>query len=116
MAQIAREKGCARSTVGKAFKINKIVRGSNDAACHACGQVPFGFRVQKGQLVPHQKEQSTIDYIVALRQGGCSFGQIADHLNSNGVPTKNRAKAWDRPTIFKICQREENDLKNRCQK
>ncbi len=116
MAQIAREKGCARSTVGEALKINKIVRGSNDAVRHAYGQVPFGFRVQRGQLVPHQKEQSTIDHIVALRQGGSSFGQIADHLNSNGVPTKNRAKEWDRPTIFKICRREENDLKNRCQK
>ncbi|MEZ4871342.1 MAG: hypothetical protein R2827_03660 [Bdellovibrionales bacterium] len=74
-------------------------RCSNDAARHAAGQVPFGYRVQRGQLVPHLKEQATISQMVALREDGCSFGQIVDHLNSNEVPTKNRTRAWDRPTV-----------------
>jgi hypothetical protein len=105
MAQIAREKGCVRWTVGAALKTNEVARGSNDVIRYAPGQVPYGFRVHRGQLVLHQQEQVAIDQIVALRHKGFSFGQIVDHLNSNGVPTKNRVKGWDRPTIYKILKR-----------
>ncbi len=105
MAQIAREKGCARSTVGEALKSHSLERCQDDPVSYAAGQVPFGFRLQKGRLVVHRKEQSVIAHIVTLRGEGLSFGKIADHLNSNGVPTKNKSKGWDRPTIYKIVKR-----------
>ncbi len=47
MGQIAREKGCAGSTVGEALNANSMNGGPNEVARHADRQNPFGFRVRK---------------------------------------------------------------------
>lgn len=68
------------------------------------GQVPYGWRIVNGQLVPHKGEQEIIAKLAELRQTGMSYGTLANWLNENGVKTKNGGK-WDRPTVYKILKR-----------
>lgn len=108
MAQIARERGCARSTVGRAVvELGFGVRARKELRCSK-GQVPFGFRIIEGSLVPHRGERLIVDRMAKMRDEGASYGKIAAWLNSEHVKTKNRVRAWDRPTVFKILRRVEN--------
>ncbi len=102
MNQIALERGCARSTVGAALKeLGFAIRARSDLQCSK-GQVPFGFRIVKGNLVAHGGETAVLNRMAELKKTGASYGEIADWLNRQKIPTKNKAKKWDRPTIYKI--------------
>jgi hypothetical protein len=102
MNQIARERGCARSTVGAALTdFGFEIKVRKDLRCNM-GQVPFGFRIVCGNLVPHRAEKLALDKMTGMRIAGSSYGQIAAWLNSERIKTKNRAAKWDRPTVYKI--------------
>ena len=105
MNQIAREKGCARSTVSVALrKLGIAIKARSDLQCSK-GQVPFGFRIVKGNVVTHGGEATVLDQMADLKKTGASYGEIASWLNNQGVKTKNGARQWDRPTIFKMLKR-----------
>jgi hypothetical protein len=105
MNQIALDRGCARSTVGAALKeLGFAIRARSDLQCSK-GQVPFGFRIVKGNLVAHGGETAVLNQMAELKRTGASYGEIASWLNSHGVKTKNGARQWDRPTIFKMLKR-----------
>lgn len=104
MAQIAREKSCARSTIGAALRKSSICR-STKPENSLSGQVPYGFRLEYGVLVQHKSERQVIDQMIGRRASGDSYGKIADWLNSEEIKTKNKTKAWDRVTVFKILRR-----------
>jgi hypothetical protein len=106
MAQIAYEKGCARSTVGKALDDFKLSTDKSERMNVRPGQVPYGFRVKHGRLVPHQGEKQVIAYLSEMKSQGSTYGQMVQWLNKHGVITKNRANGWDRPTVYKILKRE----------
>lgn len=102
MAQIARERGCARSTVAVTL-VNLGFRIGTRKHFRCCkGQMPFGFRTVHGNLVTREVESAVIKQMTAMRNSGASFGQIATWLNLEKVPTKNRVGRWDRPTVYKI--------------
>jgi Recombinase len=112
MAQIARERGCVRSTVraalvGLGFK----TQDRKELNCNK-GQVPFGFRVVHGNLVPHQGEKAVLGRMADLKNTGATYGEIAKWLNTQGVKTKNGAQKWDRPTIFKMLKNFPTALSN----
>lgn len=48
------------------------------------GKVPFGFRVNEGQLVPHDGDQEAIREMIALRKQGKALRAIADAMRANG--------------------------------
>lgn len=111
MAQIAREKGCARSTVAAALvNLGFEIRARKDLRCSK-GQVPFGFRVIHGNFVSHSSELEVINKMIQMKHRGMSYGEIAKWLNLSKIPTKNRSKKWDRPTVFKIIGRNINPNK-----
>ena len=47
------------------------------------------------------------DYILELRKDGMSFEKIAQHLESNGVPTLSGRGTWRGPAISKLCKEME---------
>ncbi len=102
MNQIAREKGCARSTVSVALgKLGFTIKAQSELQCSK-GQVPFGFRSVHGNLVPHLGENEVLSQMADMRSSGASFGQIVTWLNSERIQTKKRIGKWDRPTVYKI--------------
>jgi DNA invertase Pin-like site-specific DNA recombinase len=65
-------------------------------------KVPFGYRVDAGELVVDVAEQAVIGRMRVLRQRGFSFRQIAGLLTDEGVPTKRNAPTWNKTTIERI--------------
>ena len=104
--QIAREICSARSTVKEALgRFGVPLRPNDEAHRLNKGQLAFGERMINGKVVPHLTEQRVLEQIIKLRRSGKSYGAIVGWLNSQGLPSKNRAGAWDRPTIYKILKR-----------
>ena len=68
------------------------------------GEVPYGFTVIDGALVPDQEEQDILRRIRCLRADGMSYQQIADCLNGDGVMAKKGGQ-WSRVRVFKIMQK-----------
>ena len=112
MAQVAREKGCARSTVSSAITRFGLIRDNRSPnPCHK-GQLAYVEKMVNGRIVQHKAEQVVVQAIVRMRKSGSSYKEIADWLNNEGYPTKNRTKRWSRPTIYKIVKREEFFVQN----
>jgi len=103
ISQIAREIGCARSTVGAAlnsFGIRRLARSPHNQG----GQIAYGKRFAKGYVVRHRKEEAVIRDIQSMRANGFSYEKIAERLNRTNIPTKSRSCHWSRSTIYKIVQ------------
>ena len=108
MAQIAREKGCARSTVSSAISEHGLKQHGRFRSYRCKGQLAYGEKMINGRVVPHHGEQRVFQKIMDMRSDGLSYGAIVNWLNSNGHPTKNRTKGWDRPTVYKILNRRKS--------
>lgn len=115
-SEISRLIFSARSTVKCALvRFGIQLRSTTEAKRLNKGQLAYGERWLKGDIVASPKEQRVLDEMRRLRHDGNSYGQIAQWLNSSRIPTKNRAKAWDRPTVYKIlknCEKRLNALNN----
>jgi site-specific DNA recombinase len=70
------------------------------------GDVPFGFRLRRGKLVPHVKEQRAIALIQELRERGSSLRAIAAELKDQGYRTKTGRKNWNPKTVSTVLERE----------
>lgn len=62
---------------------------------------PYGFKLDKGRLVPNDSEISTVREIYVRYLAGESLQVIADGLNSRGIPTK-KGSHWRKETVSKI--------------
>lgn len=69
-------------------------------------RVPLGFVRVGDDLVEHRAEMQTIELIQQLRTLGRNYTQIAEHLNTNRVPTK-RGGRWYASSVRYILR---NDL------
>ena len=65
------------------------------------GAVPFGFDNGNGQLTPNTDEMETAQDIISLKQGGKSYLHISDHLNAQGIASKNGGK-WYPKTVLGV--------------
>lgn len=102
MNQIARDRGCARSLVRSALaKANIQTKLITELNCSK-GQLAYGEQLVSGKIVPHKAELKVVQKILELRGAGATYSAVADWLNDQGIPTKNGAKNWQRPTVFKI--------------
>ena len=66
------------------------------------GQVGFGEKLVKGQIVPHVGELNVIEEMKGMRAEGYSYQKIADWLNLKKMPTKNGKNNWSRTVVYKI--------------
>jgi site-specific DNA recombinase len=70
------------------------------------GDVPFGFKLRAGLLVPDTVEQRAIALINQLRANGHSLRAIARHLEAEGYRTKSGRLHWHPKTVAAIVDRE----------
>ena len=108
LAYIAKLSGVSKTTVKKRVKSSGLIRQDNRPRLQ--GQVPYGWRLLKGRLVKHLREQKNIAEMAAKRTDGASYGDLVDWLNENEMKTKNGARKWDRPTVYKILKLRLSEL------
>jgi site-specific DNA recombinase len=70
------------------------------------GDLPFGYRLADGHLVPHRHEQKAIALIRDLRAKGYSLRGIAGELEAHGYRTKTGRTHWNPKTVSAIIDRE----------
>jgi hypothetical protein len=72
------------------------------------GHIPFGYRLADDgvALILVPAEQEVIQKILASREAGMSLREIADHLNSLAIPTKNGGKGWQPTTVNRVICRQ----------
>jgi site-specific DNA recombinase len=70
------------------------------------GDVPFGYRLNDGRLVPYKREQKAIALIRDLHAKGYSLRGIAGELEAHGYRTKTGRKHWNPKTVAAIIDRE----------
>lgn len=103
--QIAAQSFSARSTVSKYLKLYGIAPEEGLLVSRDKGQLAFGERHSKGELVSHQREQRVIQLMLKLRSTGLSYWKIADELTKKEIPTKNGNVVWKAASVMKICKR-----------
>lgn len=67
--------------------------------------VPFGYTAVEGRLVAVQQEAAIVRDILALREAGQSFAEIAHTLNVQGIPGK-RGGRWFASTVRYVIKRQ----------
>jgi DNA invertase Pin-like site-specific DNA recombinase len=92
------------------FERNIIAERTTAALRHkkAHGEVynhaPYGYIPIDGALVPDAAEQAVIAKMANLRSEGVSYGEIANVLNREKIPTKKRG-TWGAQTVYNILGR-----------
>lgn len=56
--------------------------------------IPYGLKVQGGEIVPYVKEQKALVLMKKRREAGQSFGAIARELNTKGFRSKSGHGKW----------------------
>lgn len=64
---------------------------------------PFGYRIVCGEIVPHESEAATVQWIFATYLAGASYSTLVGALQERGVPydtgkpwNKNKKIFWER--------------------
>ncbi|MBF0205285.1 MAG: recombinase family protein [Oligoflexia bacterium] len=67
-------------------------------------EVPFGYRMVKGTLVPFKKEQAVVVKIkqMRVRAPGMTLRKIAAKLNEWKIPTKCKAEVWHPEMVRRV--------------
>lgn len=99
--QIADKYGSSRQTISQALKRY----GIKQTPRLNLGQISYGQQLKKGRLVSNAKEIAVVQKITSMRESGNSYWVIADWLNAQGYPTKNRVQSWSAVTVYKIVKR-----------
>ena len=66
------------------------------------GDVPYGYRVRGGKLVPYNREQKAIREILDLRARGETLRGICKALESSGYSRKRGSRNWHPQTVASI--------------
>jgi site-specific DNA recombinase len=68
---------------------------------------PYGYSLVEGGYLLNESEIQTIAQITKLREvGKCSYQEIANHLNQEGIPTRF-GRAWAKQTVQRLHTRQE---------
>ena len=102
---ISQISGLSKTTIKEKIKQYGLEKNKNIKPL--LGQVPYGWRVVKGQLVTHKGEQEVVQKMSMLSKKGKSLRQIAKYLQDNGVRPKNGTK-WQAASILKILRRHKS--------
>jgi hypothetical protein len=90
IAQIAAQILSSREAVRMGLIEHGIKRKGQGKPGLRPAQVPYGYRLSNGVMVPHLGEQKVISSVKKMSNEGLSYRKICEFLISVGVPTKNR--------------------------
>jgi len=65
------------------------------------GTVPYGFRLEDGQVIPHDDEQEIVALVGRLRAAGASLREIAAELDTQGFRPRDGDR-WHPNTVRRI--------------
>lgn len=105
IAQIARETLSSKSAVRDALIEFGLKLKPQGKPGLRPAQVPYGFRMLNGLMVPHLGEQRVIASIKKMVDGGLSYRKVCEFLTSVGVPTKNKGRGWQPEMIRRLLVR-----------
>lgn len=67
--------------------------------------VPYGYERNKGKLIRNEQEQKIILRIKRLKRDGKSYNKIAEILNEQGIPTRNKDAKWHDSTVWYVIRK-----------
>jgi hypothetical protein len=105
IAQIAAQILSSREAIRMGLIDCGIKRKSQGKPGLRPAQVPYGYRLSNGVMVPHLGEQKVISSIKKMTDEGLSYRKICEFLISVGVPTKNRGQSWHPEMIRRVLDR-----------
>lgn len=70
------------------------------------GDIPFGYRVRKGKLYPHEDEQRAVRLIMDLAREGRSLRGICRELEAAGIARKRGSRDWHPEIVQRVIIRE----------
>ena len=70
------------------------------------GDVPYGYLVEDGKLIPHPEERQAVALILDLHAAGFSLRAIARELEARGHLTRRGLTKWHPDTVAGILERE----------
>lgn len=95
------------------FERDQVSERTRLALAHkrACGEktggdIPYGYRLEAGRLLPDAPEQKAIGLIHRLHGKGYSLRGIAHVLEARGYRTKTGRANWNPKTVAAIMERE----------
>ncbi|MEW6352210.1 MAG: recombinase family protein [Thermodesulfobacteriota bacterium] len=84
----------------------KVALARKRERCEYCGgQVPYGYSVQNGKLIPNTEEQQVIRKVRNLRRKGFSIRRIVEHLTEHGILNR-KGKAFGKTSVERILKKE----------
>jgi hypothetical protein len=105
IAQIARETLSSKSAVREALlEFGFKLKGQGKPGLRPA-QVPYGYRMSDGLMVPHLGEQRVVASVKKMVDGGLSYRKVCEFLTSVGVPTKNKGKSWQPEMVRRLLKR-----------
>ena len=66
---------------------------------------PFGYRIVCGEIVPHESEAATVQWIFATYLAGASYSTLVGALQERGVPY-DTGKPWNKNIVGLKLQRQ----------
>ena len=104
--QIAAESSSARETIKQALmRLGIQLKSTDEVNRSNYGQIAYGMRILNGQPIQNKCEVQVLKKILHMRTSGMSYCSIANWLNAQNYPTKNKAPSWSAVTIYKIAKR-----------
>ena len=97
LAEFEKDLVSERTTSALAFKRRQGERIS--------GKIPYGYRLEAGQLVAVEDEQTAIRLMVDLREAGLSLRAIAEELERRQIRRQNGAHVWPSNVVLMILRR-----------
>lgn len=99
LAEFERDLVSERTTSALAYKRRQGVRIS--------GKIPYGYRLEAGQLVAVEDEQTAIRLMVKLRGDGLSLRAIAEEMERREIRRQNGSTSWPSNVVLMILRRAE---------
>lgn len=97
LAEFERDLCSERTTSALAFKRRQGLRIS--------GKIPYGCRLDAGQLVAVEEGQAAIRLMVSLRDAGLSLRGIAAELERRQIHRQNGAHVWSPSVVLMVLRR-----------
>jgi len=102
IAEIARQTLSSRAAIRDALIEFDIKRRQRGNPRKRRSQLPYGYRIIKGQMLQHEGEQLIISVIQKMASKGNTLREISDYLSTMKVPTKRRGVRWHPEMVRRI--------------
>lgn len=69
-------------------------------------KISFGYRMEKGDILPHPRESEAVRSIFTLYCGGASYNSIAAEMMEQGIPYYQKTSRWNKNMVSRILENE----------